>query len=458
MNNLILKEIQSIKKYVKDKEKLRSYANNISVKDCIAPIYHKLHDDIMNNKHMYYNLPGGRGSGKSSFCAIEIVFGIMQDLEGRTNAIVFRKVASTLRESVFNQIMWAIDELNVNHLWKSTLNPMQLIYIPTGARIVFRGLDKAIKLKSIKPQKGYFKFIWFEEFAELEGSNFVRNILQSVLRGGDTFIVFNSFNPPLSKNNWANKYIELPDKRSVTLKTSYLDVPKNWLGENFIIDAERLKALNYKAYQNEYLGIAIGSGGEVFPNLEIREITEEEIKQMQYIYCGIDFGFSTDPCAFIRLAYNKKTEQIYLLDEIYKHHLSNVELAEIIKSKKYDYETPYNEYYSIFSDSFIHDKQTIVCDAAEPKSIADLKKHDIKAIACKKYPGSVKYGIKWLQRRKIIIDAKRTPNAYKEFINYEYMTTKDGEFLAEVPDKDNHLIDATRYSLDRLINSSKENA
>lgn len=124
-------------------------------------------------------------------------------------------------------------------------------------------------------------------------------------------IVFRSFNPPISANNWANVFIQEPDEKAVTLLTNYTQVPPEWLGEAFLYEAERLKALNYKAYEHEYMGIATGTGGEVFPNLEIREITEEEISRMGYIYQGLDFGFAVDPAAFIRVAYDRKTDTVY---------------------------------------------------------------------------------------------------------------------------------------------------
>ena len=104
------------------------------------------------------------------------------------------------------------------------------------------------------------------------------------------------------------------------------------------------------------------------------------------------------------------------------------------------------------------ERQVIICDSAEPKSINDLRGEGLKCIACQKYPGSVIYGVKWLQNRRIVIDPARTPNAHREFIGYEYMTTKDGEFLADVPDANNHCIDAVRYALDRLINYRKISA
>lgn len=173
----------------------------------------------------------------------------------------------------------------------------------------------------------------------------------------------------------------------------------------------------------------------------MRTITDREINELQYIYTGLDFGFAVDPAAFIRVAYNKAHDTVYFLNEIYKKHCSNAELAELIKNRGFN-----------LAGRMAGERQLIIADSAEPKSIADLRAAGLKVLACSKYPGSVLYGIKWLQHRKLIIDPKRTPNAYREFTQYEYCTTKDGEFLSDVPDANNHLIDATRYALERLIN------
>ena len=197
---------------VKDRQRdALAVLDAIDITQHIAAVYKPLHDDIEAAAHTTYNLPGGRGSCKSSFVSLEIVNGIMKDTTGHSNAIVFRLYGNTLRESVFSQIAWAIDTLGVNHLWKSRLSPMQWTYTPTGAQIIFRGLDDPSKLKSIKPTRGVFRYIWFEEFSELPGPNFTRNVMQSVQRGGDTFTVFRSFNPPISANNWANVFIKEPD-------------------------------------------------------------------------------------------------------------------------------------------------------------------------------------------------------------------------------------------------------
>ena len=302
------------------------------------------------------------------------------------------------------------------------------------------GLDDAAKLKSIKPPVGYFKYLWLEEFSEFFGETEIRNLQQSVMRGGNDFIVFRSFNPPISKANWANQFIEQPDNKAITLRTDYRQIPPEWLGEAFIYEAERLREVNEKAYLHEYLGEAIGTGGEVFPNLEVREITDEEIQNFQYIYQGLDFGWAVDPLSFLRMSYDRKTDTIYFIDELYRTHMSNTSLAEWIIEKEY------NDY-------------MITADSAEPKSITDLRNYGIYATACYKRPGAVEYRVKWLQHKKIVIDPVRTPNACREFSTYSYVVDrKTGELLSQLPDKDNHSIDSCAYGLNNLIFSRETTA
>ena len=451
MNSNITRQLAEIRRQVKHRQDAQGVLNALDVTQHIAPVYLPLHDDVAAAAHQYYNLPGGRGSGKSSFISLEIVNGVMQDPTGESNAIVFRRTANTMRDSVYSQCAWAIDALDVNHLWRGSVSPMSWTYKPTGAQIIFRGLDDPGKLKSIKPRRGRFRYIWLEEFSELPGENFTRSVMQSVQRGGEGFITFRSFNPPISASNWANVFVQRPDPRAITLRTTYLDMPPAWLGEDFIAEADRLREINETAYLHEYMGEATGSGGEVFPNIEVRQITDDEINALPYRYAGLDFGYAVDPAAFLYVAYDEKHDAIYLLDEIYKRHLSNAQLAEQITAKGYDKASPGDYYVSPLTGAASRQRQTIICDCAEPKSIADLSNEGLKAIACQKFPGCVQYRIKWLQNRRIVVDPARTPNAHRELTCYEYVTTKDGEFLADVPDKDNHTIDALAYALDRLI-------
>lgn len=217
------------------RQEAQALLDNVAVTDYIAPCYLPLHEDIKAEKHRFYNLPGGRGSCKSSFVSLEIVSGVQSDPTGQSNAIVFRRTANTMRDSVFSQIAWAIDMLGTSHLWKASVSPMVYEYRPTGAQILFRGLDDASKLKSIKPRRGVFRYVWFEEFSELPGPRFARNVLQSVMRGqGTRPQIFRSFNPPISLSNWANQFIAEPDEQAITFHTDYTMIPPDWLGEAFI--------------------------------------------------------------------------------------------------------------------------------------------------------------------------------------------------------------------------------
>lgn len=430
--------------------------SQINVLDHIAECYFDLDQDIRAGQHEFYNLPGGRGSGKSSFVSLEIVDGIMKN--PAANALVCRKYAVTLRGSVFSQIQWAIHTLGVDSYWKATVSPLQFVY-ETGQVIRLTGLDDPQKLKSLKPNKGYFKYLWMEEFSEINGEAEMRNLQQSVLRGGNSFTVFRSFNPPVSKSNWANTFIEVPDDRAVTLRTNYTQIPVEWLGQAFFDEAARLKEINPLAYDNEYLGIPVGSGGAVFPNIEERTISDEEVRQQEYIFCGIDFGFATDPACVLKVSYNRKKEEILLLDEIYQRGLTNKKLVERIREKGFDRtfkEEVINYGYGI--REHYERKQLFTCDSAEPKSIADLQAEGLKATKCHKEPGCVEYRIRWLQARKIVIDGKRTPNARREFVNYEYNQDRSGNFIPSLPDKDNHSIDSLAYALDRQIYTSKNSA
>ena len=208
-----------------------------------------------------------------------------------------------------------------------------------------------------------------------------------------------------------------------------MEAPREWLGEQFILEAEHLRDTDERAYQHEYLGIPIGTGGNVFEKLELRDISDEEISRFDRIYQGVDFGWFPDPFAFIRLHYDRARETIYLIDEIYQNKLSNEESSKMIYDRGY-------------TDA------RIVCDSAEPKSVADFRAMRLPAIEAVKGAGSVEYGMKFLQRRTIVIDRRRTPHAYDEFVGYEYERNKEGEIISGYPDANNHLIDAVRYALE----------
>lgn len=403
--------------------------SEIRLSEKIGPAFYDVAHDVFRHGHTHYDESGGRGSLKSSFISIVVPLLLIQN--PGTHALVLRKVANTIRDSVYAQYIWAIGELGMAAFWDAKVSPMELIYKPTGQKIMFRGADDPMKIKSIKVPFGYIAVTHFEEKDQFAGRAEIRNILQSTMRGGTVFWNFESYNPPISRDNWANK--DSLEERADRLchKSTYLQAPPEWLGQQFIDEAEHLKAADERAYQHEYLGIPVGTGGNVFENLELREITDEEISHFDQIYQGVDWGWFPDPFAFIRLHYDRARETVYLIDEIYQNKLTNEASGEIIKKRNY-------------ADAYI------TCDSAEPKSTADYRSMGLPAKGAIKGAGSVDYGMKWLQRRKIVIDRRRTPNAYNEFVNYEYERNKDGEIISGYPDANNHLIDATRYALERV--------
>lgn len=401
--------------------------SEVRLSDVLGPSFHLLARDVFQHGHTHYDLSGGRGSLKSSCVSLLVPLIIMTHPDA--HALVLRKVANTIRDSVYAQYMWAIGELGAAAYWDAKVQPMELIYRPTGQKIMFRGADDPMKIKSIKVPFGYIAVTHFEEKDQFAGRAEIRTILQSTMRGGSKFWNFESYNPPISRDNWANK--DTLEERADRLchKSTYLEAPPEWLGEQFLREAEYLKETDERAYQHEYLGIPVGTGGNVFDNLELRDITDEEVRSFDRIYQGVDWGFFPDAFAFIRLHYDKTRETIYLMDENYVHKQSNETTGQWIKDKKY-------------TDAYI------ICDSAEPKSVADYRAMSLPAKSAVKGPGSLDYSMKWLAMRKIVIDRRRTPHAYDEFVNYEYERNKDGEIISGYPDENDHVISAVRYALE----------
>ena len=378
-----------------------------------------------------YVLEGGRGSLKSSFWALKIVELIKNNPE--LHACITRQVAATLKDSVYAQMKWAINILDLNEEFDCKVSPLEIVYKKTGQTIYFRGLDDETKLKSIKPPFGYIGILWKEEKDQMKGEAEERSVNQSVLRGGDVSYDFSSYNPPKSRSAWVNKAKLVPNPNRVIHHSNYLDAPPEWLGKKFLDDAEHLKEVNPAAYDHEYMGNPTGDGGNVFEFLDIRTITDEEVAAMDHIHQGVDWGWYPDQFAFLRTHYDAARERIYLIDELYVHKWKNDKTGQWILDKGYD---DFN----------------IICDSAEPKSVGDYRDMNLPARGAKKGPGSVEYGFKWLQSRTLVIDPKRTPNAYAEIVAYEYERDKDGNVVSGYPDGNDHAISALRYAYEPIFN------
>ena len=402
---------------------------SISIKSKIAPSFYHLHHQIKRHEATHYWLKGGRGSTKSSFISIEIIKGMMQNPQ--RNAVVFRKVAGTLRESVYEQLVWAIEELGVAHTWKARISPLSLQY--GKQRIIFRGVDDPLKSKSIKLSHGYFAYIWFEELAEFPEMDTINTVLQSVMRGGADFWCFYSYNPPESVQSWVNYEASVKREDKIVHHSTYLTVPPEWLGRPFIVEAEHTKAVNEQKYRHQYLGEVTGTGGEVFRNVTLREITDDEVDRFDHLYRGLDWGYAADPLAYIVMHYDKTRKRLYIFKELYRTELSNSKAAAYINR-----ENP--------------EKGVVICDSAEPKSVADLEEAGVRAEGAVKGPGSVERGIRFLasELEEIVIDPERCPNTAREFTQYELEKDKLGNYKSVYPDKNNHSIDAVRYALESV--------
>ncbi|MGE9900502.1 PBSX family phage terminase large subunit [Mitsuokella multacida] len=402
----------------------------IRLSDVVAPHFYALHRDIVRHSHTYYWLEGGRGSTKSSEISLEIPQLLIKNPD--CHAVVLRKVGNTIKTSVYPQMQWGIDALGLTSKFRFKTSPHEITYRKTGQKILFFGVDDPQKIKSIKLPFGYIGVVWFEELDQFSGMEEIRNLNQSLLRGGPRFWEFCSFNPPKSQNNWVNEEKLVDDPDRLVHHSTYLGVPREWLGERFFEDAEKLKRKKEMAYRHEYMGEVTGTGGAVFDNVEDTTMLDEQVSSFDRLYFGLDFGFAVDPLAFICMYYDKKRRELYIYDEFYGQKMTNRTAARRIKPLLHGH--------------------PITADSAEPKSIAEMRDYGLRVDGAKKGPDSIDYGMRWLQGlEKIHIDKRRAPNAYREFIGYEYERNREGQFISAYPDKNNHAIDAVRYGLEPVM-------
>ncbi len=397
----------------------------------------------MNSEILNVVCKGGRGSGKSSDIA-HIVTQLL--MRYAVNAVGIRRVDNTLEQSIYEQMKWAIAEQEVTHLFKFNKSPLRITYIPRGNYMIFRGAQDPERIKSLKDSRFPFAIGWIEELAEFKTEDEVTTITNSLLRGelgdGLFYKFFYSYNPPKRKQSWVNKKYETSFQADNTFvhHSTYKDNP--FISREFISEAEATKQRNLRRYEWEYEGKAIGSGVVPFDNLQIEKgcITDETASNFDNIRNAVDFGYATDPLAFVRWHYDKKKNGIYAIDELYGQKISNREFAKWVHKKGYQ------------SDE-------IFADSAEPKSIAELKsEHGVKRVkGVKKGPDSVEYGEEWLDDLDFIcIDPLRTPKIAWEFENIDYQTDRDGNPKPRLEDKDNHAIDATRYAMSEDMRAGRK--
>lgn len=384
-----------------------------------------------NYKGRYRVCKGSRASKKSTTTAMNLIYRIMEYPE--SNALVVRKTYRTLLDSCFAQLKWAVNRLGVKDYFDFKLSPLEIIYKPTGQKILFRGLDDPLKVTSVTVDVGSLCFLWIEEAYEIM-SEADFDMLDESIRGevpkGHFKQITLTFNPWNERHWIKGRFFDKVDKDVLAITTNY--ICNEWLDRSDLNVFERMKENNPRRYQVAGLGNWGIVDGLIYENFEERQFTLEEIKDYKTV-AGLDFGYTNDPTAFFIGFLDKKDSILYVWDEMYSKGLSNKKIYENIKNMGYS-------------------KEKITGDSAEPKSIDELKGYGLRIKGAKKGKDSILNGIQWIQDLKIVIHP-RCNNFLTEISNYQWDKDKFGKALNRPIDDFNHLLDAMRYALEDDIQS-----
>ncbi len=381
----------------------------------------------------YRVLKGGKASKKSATTALNFIVRLMQYPDA--NLLVIRAVMDTHRTSTFAQLRWAIERLGVSHLWRATTSPLELTYLPTGQKILFRGFDNVYKIASTTVTRGYLCWVWVEEAFEIADEEEFDTFDLSVPRGQvppplfkQTTLTFN----PWSETHWLKaRFFDREQSNVDVFSTTYLT-------NEFLDDAdravfERMKRDNPRRYAVAGLGEWGVTDGLVFDDWEVREFRVHDLpEQWKYKHVfGLDYGYTNDPTAFIAAAVNPVDKQLYIYDEHYEARMLNNQIAAMIVGKGYS-------------------KERIRADSAEPKSNDELRRLGItRLVSADKGPDSVRYGIDMLQQYHIVV-RPCCHNTVAELSSYSWGRETDHSGKVRPVDKNNHLMDALRYAMEEL--------
>lgn len=401
---------------------------NVSLKKTVGGGY----KTFWNYKGRYRVVKGGRGSKKSTTTALNIIVRMME--YPLANTLVVRKVFKDHKDSTYAQLKWAINQLQVRHLWDVKLSPLEIIYRPTGQKILFRGLDDPMSVTSITVETGYLCWAWFEECYQITNEDDFDKVDMSIrgeLPPGYFKQLTLSFNPWNEKHWLKKRFFDVQNPNVLAMTTNYQC--NEFLGDDDRELFEWMKANNPRRYKIEGMGDWGIAEGAIFTNWREHAFDTSEIAKREGVRSafGLDFGFTVDPTALPASIVDIKNREIYVFDEIYEKGLLNNEIAEKIIEKGYQ-------------------KEIIIADSAEPKSIAELRKYGVRKLkAAEKGPDSVKAGIQFVQQFTIIVHP-RCANFINELSNYVWDRDKDGRMINKPIDEFNHLLDAFRYSLEPI--------
>lgn len=409
--------------------------------------------EFWNTHKTYVVCKGSRASKKSKTTALWHIVNLMK--YPLSNALVVRKTERTLRNSCFADLQWAIDRLGVSKFWKSTVNPLELTYLPTGQKILFRGLDDSFKVTSIAVSYGVLNFLWLEEAYEIgkeEDFDRLDESIRGLLPEGYFKRVTITLNPWSDKHWIKKRFFDEPQDNVLAMTTTYHI--NEWLSETDLKLFEDMKKRNPRRYQVAGLGNWGIVDGLVFDNWTEQKftfITKEEYRKRQqsgepipdgYTFSdglesvfGLDFGYTNDPTAMFCGMLDKTNKRLYVFDELYKKGMSNKRIYEVISEMGYQ-------------------KERITADSAEPKSIDELKGYGLRVKPALKGRDSINNGIQWIQDLEIIIHPQCV-NFITEISNYIWAEDKFGNKQNKPIDDYNHLMDAMRYALEKHIREKK---
>ena len=386
--------------------------------------------DFWNFKGRYRVCKGSRGSKKSKTTALFFIYSMMK--YPGANLLVVRKVYRTLKDSCFTDLKWAINILGVQDYWSVKESPLEIIYIPTGQKILFRGLDDPLKVTSITVETGNLCWAWIEEAYEINKEQDF-NMLDESIRGTVEEPLYKqitlTFNP-WNERHWLKKrFFDVEDENIMAKTTNYMC--NEWLDDSDKKLFEDMKKNNPRRYQVAGLGNWGIVEGLVYENWEEKEFDVNEISKRKGVKSafGLDFGYTNDPSAFFCGLIDVANKKIYVFDEIYRNAMKNREIAEEIIRKGYG-------------------KEKIVADSQEPKSIDELYDLGLKGIRkSRKGKDSINNGVQYIQDYKIIIHP-RCVNFITEISNYMWDKDKFDNPVNKPVDDFNHLMDAMRYALE----------
>lgn len=413
----------------------------------VIPKFYDIYKNYIRGEFKYdqYWFMGGRASTKSTFISIIIIKGLMEDINA--NALCLNKTAYNIRESIYSQFKKSIDMLKLSDYFKFQTSPPKIIRKDTGQVINFAGISNKEALKGLTPDGAeiYNKYVVIEEVNKLSSLDEFLNTHSSVIRGGKKQGLFLTYNTPESKDHWLNvetaSHINDKDFTRIYIKSTYLDVPKEWIGEQQLSVIEDVKNNSPRHYKNIYLGEITGSGGAVFFNLENRIIRNYEIDNFNNIKLGLDIGTSEGhPQVAVKCNFDVRNKTLYIYKELF---LEDKDLSAK-KFKKYVDDTKFDIEKGV--------KYTFIGDCANKQALNSYRDEGLSIRETKKGEGSIQQGVEFLKNLyKIIIDAKICPNVYKQFSGYEYKLNKDGRFTEDYIDIGDDSVDAVRYALSDYI-------